>query len=115
MFEGDGKSNYLTEGKLRASHRKPGQAPYDNFGLPYHSFGRADSMPLVAGQPTEVSFGLLPTAHRFGQKHRIRVTIALGDAGNFSTPTLDPAPRLRGTGAPVANRAAAAALKRLLR
>ena len=93
--EGDGKSNYLTEGKLRASHRKPGQAPYDNFGLPYHSFGRADSMPLVAGQPTEVSFGLLPTAHRFGQKHRIRVTIALGDAGNFSTPTLDPAPRLR--------------------
>jgi predicted acyl esterase len=34
---GNGKSTYITEGNLRASHRKLSDAHFDNLGLPYHA------------------------------------------------------------------------------
>jgi putative CocE/NonD family hydrolase len=37
-----GSSTYVTEGNLRASHRKLSQAPFDNLGLPYHSYYQRD-------------------------------------------------------------------------
>jgi len=93
--DGSGKSAYITEGTLRASHRKLSRAPYNNLGLPYHSHYQSDLEPLPAGQPVELVFDLLPTAYRFPKGSRIRITVAFADADNFETPVINPAPKLR--------------------
>ncbi|MGD0002946.1 MAG: CocE/NonD family hydrolase [Anaerolineaceae bacterium] len=93
--EASGKSTYLTEGELRASHRKLGQAPFNNFGLPYQSHFQTDQEPIPAGEPFEMVFSLLPTSYQFHTGSRIRITIAFADAGNFDTPILNPAPALQ--------------------
>ncbi|MEO8450714.1 MAG: CocE/NonD family hydrolase [Gemmatimonadota bacterium] len=73
-----GHSTYVTEGALRASHRKLAPAPFKNFGLPWTRSGQADVAPLPAA-PTELVFDLLPTAKRFVAGHRIRLTITGAD------------------------------------
>ena len=90
-----GKSTYITEGVLRASHRKLGQAPFNTFGLPYQAHLQADYQPIPAGQPVEMNFSLLPTSYRFHAGSRMRVTVSFADAGNFDTPVLTPAPTLQ--------------------
>ena len=91
-IEPDGRSAYLTEGQLRASHRRLAPAPYDRMGLPYHRSYAEDALPLVPGEPAELVFDLQPTSVIFRQGHRIRVTIACADKDTFATPVLDPAP-----------------------
>jgi predicted acyl esterase len=86
---------YLTEGNLRASHRKAGRAPYHNLGLPYHSYYQSDLELIPAGNPVELVFSLLPVSYRFHRGSRIRITIAFADADNFETPVIDPAPKLQ--------------------
>jgi len=90
-----GKSTYITEGTLRASHRKLSQAPFNNLGLPYHSHYRDDVMRISVGEPIELVFNLLPISYRFPKGSRIRITVAFADADNFETPVLNPAPRLQ--------------------
>ncbi len=80
---------------LRASHRKLGQAPFNNFGLPFQSHYQADQESVPAGEPFEMVFTLLPTSYRFHAGSRIRITLAFADAGNFDTPILNPAPVLQ--------------------
>ncbi len=87
-----GKATYVTEGTLRASHRKLSQAPFNVFGLPYQSHLQADQLPVPAGEPIELTFSLLPTSYRFHAGSHIRITVAFADAGNFDTPVLTPAP-----------------------
>jgi putative CocE/NonD family hydrolase len=89
-----GKSAYITEGTLRASHRKLSQAPFNNLGLPYYSHYKSDLEPIPAGKPVELAFSLLPTSARFHKGNRIRITVAFTDADNFDTPVIDPAPKL---------------------
>lgn len=91
----NGDSTYITEGNLRASHRTLDQAPYDNLGLPYHSYFKSNQKLIPAGEPVELVFDLLPTAYQFARGKRIRITIAFANADNFETPALDPAPKLR--------------------
>jgi uncharacterized protein len=101
--DSQGKAVYITEGDLRASHRKLSQAPFNTFGLPYQSHYQADQQPVPAGEPIELTFSLLPTSYQFRPGNRIRITVAFADAGNFDTPVLDPAPTvqlLRDTGHP---------------
>ncbi|MGE3618067.1 MAG: CocE/NonD family hydrolase [Gemmatimonadales bacterium] len=69
-----GRSTYVTEGVLRASHRKLAEPPFKNFGLPWPRSFAEDVSPLPA-EPTELVFDLLPTAKRFRAGHRIRLTI----------------------------------------
>jgi putative CocE/NonD family hydrolase len=90
-----GKSTYLTEGTLRASHRALSKAPCNNLGLPYHSHNKSDLLPIPAGEPVELVFNLLPTSYRFHKGNRIRITVAFADADNFETPVINPAPKLR--------------------
>jgi putative CocE/NonD family hydrolase len=73
-----GKSTYVTEGVLRASHRKLGTPPFENFGLPWARSYREDVSPLPS-TPTEVVFDLLPTAKRFREGHMIRITVTGAD------------------------------------
>jgi len=92
--DGSGKSTYISEGDLRASHRKLTKAPFNNLGLPYHSHYQSDLVPIQAGEPFELVFNLLPTSYRFHKGSRIRMTIAFADTDNFDTPVIGPAPKL---------------------
>ncbi|MCP4728102.1 MAG: CocE/NonD family hydrolase [bacterium] len=89
-----GRVTYITEGILRALHRKVSgdPAPYVQL-TPYHSFKEADGEQLVPGEITEVTFGLMPTSVLIRAGHRIRVAIAGHDANWF--------PRIPSTGDPV--------------
>jgi putative CocE/NonD family hydrolase len=64
------------DGKLRASHRALGKAPYDNFGLPYHRSFAEDIKPLTPGEPTELVFDMAPMSWVFKADHRIRLIIS---------------------------------------
>ncbi len=79
-----GRVYYVTEGQLRLIHRRVSEAepPHKVFG-PYHSFKRADAMPLTPGVVAEVKFSLMPTSVLIRKGHRLRVAIAGHDAGNF--------------------------------
>jgi putative CocE/NonD family hydrolase len=83
----DGRSRYLTEGGLRLIHRKLSANPYAQTDVPYHSFAKADAKPMTPGKVEEVTFQLWPIAALIRQGHRIRISIAGGDQGNF-----DPVP-----------------------
>jgi putative CocE/NonD family hydrolase len=80
-----GRVTYVTEGQLRALHCKVSDEvpPYDLL-IPYHSFKQQDGAPLVPGEVTEITFGLLPTSVLIRAGHRIRVAIAGHDAGLFA-------------------------------
>ena len=78
------KVNYLTEGALRAIHRKVSTSPpYHTFG-PYHSFKKDDALPLVPGKIAELSFALIPTSVVIQKGQRLRVAIAGQDKDTFA-------------------------------
>ena len=90
-----GRSTYITEGNLRASQRALCQAPFDNLGLPYHSFYASDVEPVTAGEPFELVFDLQPTAYRFAEGERLRISIAFADSDNFDVPELNSPPTIK--------------------
>ena len=74
----DGRASYLTEGLLRAIHRKtadPATAPYVPLGV-YHTFKKADALPLIPGEVAEVAISLLPISTVFKKGHSIRISLA---------------------------------------
>jgi putative CocE/NonD family hydrolase len=80
-----GSVTYITEGQLRAIHRRVStEPPPYTIQVPYHSFKEADAMPLVPGEMAELSFGLSPTSVLIRKGHRIRVGVAGHDAGTFA-------------------------------
>jgi putative CocE/NonD family hydrolase len=80
-----GKVTYLTEGQLRAIHRKVSKdrPPYRTL-VPYHTFKKKDAMPLVPGEIAELKFGLLPTSVLIRKGHRIRIAVAGHDKSVFA-------------------------------
>jgi len=78
--EADGTERYVTEGLLRALHRKERIAP-DSYRTtwPFRSFARADAAPLRPGQVERIRIPLLPVAWRFSAGSRIRLSIACAD------------------------------------
>lgn len=92
----EGNVAYVTEGQLRALHRRVSTVdpPHTQLG-PSHSFTRADGHALVPGEAAELSFGLLPTSYRFRQGHRIRVAVAGADKDHFALIPADGPPRIR--------------------
>jgi len=89
-----GYSQYLTEGVLRASHRKLASPPFEYFGLPYHRSFKEDVAPLAPGEPVELVFDLHPTSNVFDRGHRIRVSLTCADQASFLTPEPAPPPRI---------------------
>lgn len=80
-----GKVTYVTEGQLRAIHRKVSkEAPPYATPVPYHTFKKKDAMPLVPGEIAELRFGLLPTSILIRKGHRIRIAIAGHDKSVFA-------------------------------
>jgi putative CocE/NonD family hydrolase len=80
-----GRVTYVTEGQLRAIHRKVSSetSPY-NLLVPYHSFKMEDGMMLVPGEITQITFGLHPTSVLIKKGHCIRISIAGHDQGTFT-------------------------------
>jgi hypothetical protein len=78
--EADGSERYVTEGLLRALHRRERPAP-ENYCTtwPFRSFTRTDAAPLVPGQVERIRIPLLPVAWRFAPGSRIRLSIAGAD------------------------------------
>jgi len=81
----DGNVTYITEGVLRAIHRKQSEekAPYSTV-TPYRSFSREDAQPLVPGQVAELVFDLYPTSYQFQKGHAVRVALAGADKDHFA-------------------------------
>jgi len=76
---------YITEGELRALHRKiSNETPPYKMLVPYHSFLRKDALPLVPGQLAELKFGLQPTSVLIKKGHRLRIAIAGADKDTFA-------------------------------
>jgi putative CocE/NonD family hydrolase len=81
----DGRIIYITDGQLRALHRKVSHAepPY-RMWVPYHTFEKDDGAPMVPGEVTELAIGLLPTSALIPKGYRLRVSIAGHDADTFT-------------------------------
>ncbi|GAB4337903.1 MAG: CocE/NonD family hydrolase [Candidatus Abyssubacteria bacterium] len=81
----NGRVTYVTEGQLRALHRKVStdEPPYAML-VPYHSFKREDGAPLVPGETAELTFGMHPTSVLIRKGHRIRIAIAGHDKDTFA-------------------------------
>jgi putative CocE/NonD family hydrolase len=83
--EADGRERYVTEGVLRALHRKDApDTPAHRTKWPTHSFRREDATPLVPGQVTRLSIALLPTSWRLRKGSRLRLAIAGADADHYA-------------------------------
>ncbi len=81
--DADGRSHYVTEGALRASYRAVAEAPWNDFGLPFHRGNQDDVEPLPDG-PAELLIDLMGTAITIDEGHRLRLTIAGADAANHA-------------------------------
>jgi uncharacterized protein len=92
----DGASRLVAEGILRASHRKLGKAPYENFGLPFPTSQSADVIAAepLSQKPVTLEFAMLSTGRVFHAGERLRLTISGADQGNTVTMEQQPAPRL---------------------
>ncbi len=78
--EADGSERYVTEGLLRALHRKEQAAPETYRSTwPFRSFTRADAAPLDPGVIERIRIPLLPVAWRFSAGSRIRLSVAGAD------------------------------------
>jgi putative CocE/NonD family hydrolase len=80
----DGKTTYITEGELRALHRKLSIAtpPYKTT-YPYRTFSKDDSEALKPGNVATLTFQLQATSVLFREGHRIQLAIAGADNGTF--------------------------------
>jgi len=87
-------SHYITEGVLRASHRKLSEPPFKYSGLPYHRSFEEDIEFMPEGEPVQLIFDLHPTSNIFNAGHRIRITVSCADQNNFETPELSPPPTI---------------------
>jgi hypothetical protein len=82
----DGKSTYVTDGKIRASRRKLGKAPWGDTDIPFHPQLEGQDEPLAADTPSELVFDFLPTSYVFKSGHRIRVAIVNSGGPAFQAP-----------------------------
>ena len=79
--EADGTVRYVTEGLLRALHRKETPCPPSyRTTWPFRSFYRTDMAPLVPGKRETVRIPLVPTSWTFAKGSRLRISIAGADA-----------------------------------
>jgi putative CocE/NonD family hydrolase len=83
-----GRVTYVTEGMLRALHRKldPSPDPNPAQGVVPRSYLRADGQLLRPAQVTELRFDLQPISYLFKRGHSIRVALAGADKDHFGRP-----------------------------
>jgi len=76
----DGKIRVITEGRLKASLRKEGEAPWTLPGnYPWHRAFAEDAQPLKPGEPVRLRFDVMPTSWVFAKGHRLQLTLTGSD------------------------------------
>lgn len=96
QVQGDGKAEVIAFGRLKLAQRKPAQAPYANFGLPWQSGLTKDAMGLTLDEAAAVSIALTPVSRVVPAGARLRFTVAGADPRqrNLKDIRRDPAPRI---------------------
>jgi hypothetical protein len=84
----DGKSTYITDGRLRASWRKLNKPEWGNSDQSYHRGFAEDIKPLVAGEPAELVFDFFPISYVVKKDHRVRVSIVTSLGQAYQAPPL---------------------------
>ena len=87
----DGSVRVVTEGRLKVSLRKEGNAPWAMpVGVPWHRAYGEDAEPLKAGEQVRLRFDMMPTSYIFAKGHRMQITITGSDhrerARDMATP-----------------------------
>jgi len=92
----EGKASVLAMGRLAAGYRALGEAPYFNFGLPFHPGLEADYQPLEPGVPVMLDITLLPVSRIVPAGHSLRLVVTGADPRQRNLQDLrqDPSPRL---------------------
>lgn len=81
----DGKVTYITEGELRALHRKVADEDLGYIAIgPEHSYLKKDGRTTQTGENAELKIGMYATSVLIKKGHKIRIAIAGHDAANFS-------------------------------
>jgi putative CocE/NonD family hydrolase len=80
----DGTVHYVTEGQLRAIHRRTkDDRPASHGPIPFRTFLREDHMDAPPGELLKMEFDLMPVSYRFGRGHAIRLCLAGEDIDHF--------------------------------
>ena len=83
-IEVDGTQHYVTEGVLRALHRKEADPPANyRAAWPFRSYSRADAAPLQAGVPAYMRVVMLPTSWLFRSGSRLRLSLSGADCDHY--------------------------------
>lgn len=83
--EVDGTIRYVTEGVLRAIHRRESEPEeLQRWSWPFRTFARADARPMPPGQPERIRFALLPTSWSFKRGSRIRLAVSGADSDHYA-------------------------------
>jgi len=83
-IEANSTERYVTEGVLRALHRKESAAPESYCTTwPFRRFSRSAAAPLEPGKVERIRIPLLPVAWRFSAGSRIRLSIAGADDDHY--------------------------------
>lgn len=76
----DGTVKVITEGRLKASLRKTGTAPWTlPGGYPWHRAFAEDAQALIPGEPARLQFDIMPTSWTFQPGHRLQITLTGSD------------------------------------
>jgi len=79
----DGRRRYVTEGMLRALHRKETAPPEDyRAAWPFHGCEQSDTVPLTPGKAEVLRFSMFATSWKFAAGHRIGLALAGADRDN---------------------------------
>jgi putative CocE/NonD family hydrolase len=83
--DADGTVRYVSEGVLRALHRKESEPEAkQRWSWPFRTFARADAQPMPKDKPQQLRFAMIPTSWTFRRGSRIRLAIAGGDADHYA-------------------------------
>lgn len=75
----DGTVRVVTEGRLKASLRKLGEAPWTLPGIPWHRAYAEDAQPLEPGKPAQLVFDIMPASWVFQKGHKVQFTFTGSD------------------------------------
>ncbi len=74
---------FVTQGMLRATHRKIDETPLYTTTTPARSFEREDALGMDEGEVVRMYFDLLPISYQFKKGHKLRISIGGNDDGHF--------------------------------
>jgi len=93
--DGEGRTHYVTEGMLRALHRRTGAAPPNYVcDWTYHPATRKAAKLLKPGKAEVLEIALLPVSWMFPRGSRLRLSIAGADALHYPAVPQGRPPRL---------------------